>query len=78
MFKLSIGDTFNILRHELNTTKLSARQAPRMLTPHQQHARVQCCEQFLAACGDDADGFIQFFFTDDETLTHHYDPESNQ
>jgi hypothetical protein len=35
MFKLSIVDTFNILRHELNMTKVSVSWVLRMLTPYQ-------------------------------------------
>jgi hypothetical protein len=31
---------------------------PRILIPHQQHVRVQCCEQFWVVFGDDA-GFIK-------------------
>lgn len=75
---LSTGTVYNIIHDQLHMSKVTARWVPRMLTPPQKLARVECCSQFLKLCGNNPDAVIERIVTGDETWVHHYDPESRQ
>ena len=67
-----------IITNLLGYRKVSARWVPRMLTPQMKLQRVQICRELLAKFDEDGEDFLRQIVTGDESLVHHYDPESKQ
>ena len=57
-------------------SKVSARWVPRMLTDDQKRTRLDITRYLLSRYQDDIGDFIEQVVTQDETLVHHFDPES--
>ena len=57
-------------------SKISARWVLQMLTYVQKRTRLDISRYLLSCYKDDPDYFIERVVTQDETLVHHFDPES--
>ena len=62
----------------LGMSKVWARWVPRMLTNYQKRTRLNISRPFLSNYEDDPGSFIEQVVTQDETLVHHFDPESKK
>ena len=67
-----------IFHEELDTKKVCARWAPRLLTVDQKRTRMKISEQCLERFNKNKTDFVRRFITMDETWIHHYTPESKQ
>jgi histone-lysine N-methyltransferase SETMAR len=67
-----------ILHEELDMKMLCARWVPHLLTADQKHTRMEISEQSLERFNKNKTDFVRRFITMDETLIHHYTPESIQ
>ena len=68
----------NILHQELGISKVSARWAPRLLTPAQKHTRLVMSQANLALFETNPDSFLKRFLTKDECLVHHFEAETKR
>jgi histone-lysine N-methyltransferase SETMAR len=67
-----------ILHEELDMKKLCAKFLPCLLTADQKRTRMKISEQCLERFNKNKTDFVRRFITMDETLIHHYTPESKQ
>jgi len=67
-----------ILHEELDMKKLCTRWVPRLLTADQKHTRMKISEECLERFNKNKTDFVRRFIIMDETLIHHYTPESKQ
>lgn len=74
--ELSVGTIHSILHDFMNHSKVSAKWVPRMLTPSQKQARIECCDVFLELCHENPTSVFDRIVTGDETWVRHYDPKS--
>jgi len=73
---ISAGAVWTIIHEKLDMPKVSARWAPRMLSPFQKDTRRQCCQENLELLTEDPEHFFQRLVTGEETWVYHRDPES--
>ena len=78
--ELGISKTslYKIMNDYLGMKKVCTRWAPKLLTSLQRANQVDCCEELLENCNQDATRFVGSIVTGDETWIHHYDPLSNK
>jgi hypothetical protein len=67
-----------ILHEELDTKKLCVRWVLCLLTADQKHTHMKISKQGLERFNKNKTDFVCRFITMDETLIHHYTPESKQ
>lgn len=75
---LSHGSVHNVLKHDLNMSKVCARWVPRLLTPDNKEVRVEASKAFLRRWRREGDRFLNRVVTTDETWLSYFDPESKQ
>ena len=67
-----------IVSEDLGMRKVSARWVPRMLTEEQKKVRVDVCTDLLSRLQAEPQTFLDRIVTQDETLVHHFDPETKR
>ena len=75
---LTSTTVYEILKNDLQMTKVSARWVPRLLTPEQKVIRMNQSRDNLALFNADPEDFHARFVTVDETWVHHFTPESKR
>lgn len=75
---ISVGSVEEIVRKELQFSKVSARWVPRILTTEQREKRVEACQDLLQRYEEEGDSFLESIITCDETWVHHSTPESKR
>ena len=72
---ISIGSCHQILTEKLQTRRVSAKFAPRLLTDDQRENRVEICQELLANANGN-ENFLQKIIRGDETWVCGYDVET--
>ena len=76
--KISYGSVYAILHEHLSMRKLLSKWVPRLLTVDQKRQRVVDSERCLELFRRNKLNFLRQYVTMDETLIHHYTPESKR
>ena len=75
--QISQGSAYQII-HEQGFHKVCERWVPRELTAEHKRKRVEICQRSLDCYNNEGEEFLRRIFTEDETLVHHYEPESKR
>ena len=74
--KVSVWSVENIIHDHIHMVNMSAGWFLRLLTPLQKQERVMCTKALLTMYQDNVEDFFDRLITQNETLVHHYDPET--
>lgn len=75
---ISYGSAWNILRDNLEMTRVCARWVPRILKDHEKERRVNDSNSFLRRYRIEGNAFLDRIITTDETWLWLFDPETKQ
>ena len=67
-----------MMHKKLGFHKLCARLVPKQLTEMHKGTRVDICQKHLDRYGNERDIFLDRIIIGEETLVHHYKPESKR
>jgi len=75
---VSVGSAYSLIHDSLKFSKVCARWVPKELIEERKRKRLDVCSRHLARYREEGDNFLQHIVTGDETLIHHYEPESKR
>jgi histone-lysine N-methyltransferase SETMAR len=73
---ISIGSAYSVVHDNLQFHKVCARWVPKELADEHKRMRLDICSRHFVCYREEDDNFLQRIVTGDETLVHHYQPET--
>jgi hypothetical protein len=75
---ISIGSAYSVVHVNLQFHKVRARWVPKELADEHKHMCLDICSRHMVRYHKEGDNFLQQIITGDETLIHHYLPETKR
>ena len=75
---VSVGSADSLIHYSLKFSKVCSRWVPKELTEECKRRHLDVCSRHLACYCEEGDNFLQQIVSGDETLLHHYEPESKR